>query len=143
MEQRLRILTSIATSLTFILGLEPHLLVVEDCIDHAVPDCLCHHVFCVLWSPSYCQLLCYISKRNLGISNVDLLQPKLQYSMLEPLNQGEVIISLEDMRILYEHLLKVLHISLFHTSDYLVVGNKHLFEVLVRKHLSVWYFSHQ
>jgi|LauGreDrversion4_2_1035121.scaffolds.fasta_scaffold294010_3 hypothetical protein len=74
-----------------LLGLHPLVVMIENCLDHTVSYGLSNHLLC-LFNAFKRQLLCDVTDRDLRVTNVDLLETKLDNSVAQALNERKVLI---------------------------------------------------
>jgi len=117
-------------------------IVVNNSLDDSISDSLGDNLF-GLFNTIEAEFLLDIDHWDLRITDVKLLQTKLQNSVLKSHDQGIVLILLENFLVLGENFLEGIHVSGFHTVYDLEIWGKWLLQEGLREDLSVWNFSHQ
>jgi len=116
--------------------------VIKDSVNDTITDGLGNNLLGLLDAFER-QLLCNVLNGYLGVADVDLLEAKLDNSVSQALNQGQILVCLEETLVLGKKSLEVVHISRLDTSNDLVVGEESLLEIWVGEDLSIGDISHK
>jgi hypothetical protein len=116
--------------------------VVDGGFNNSITDGLCNDLLS-LFHGLEGQLDLDVLDRYLRVTNVDFLETKLDYSMLQAKDKGQDSVGLEHTLILLDDLLELFHITLLDSAHDLEVGVQRLLEVRLRENLSVWDLTHE
>ena len=123
-------------------ALHDALVMVKNRLDNSVADGLSHDLLSLLQTLEG-QLLLHVCEGDLGVGDVEFLQPKLQHCVAQSQDQSESLVLLERLLVLAQDLLEQLHVSLLHASYNGVVGSQGSFVVCLREELPVRNLTHQ
>jgi hypothetical protein len=115
---------------------------IDDGVNDTVSDGFRHYLLRLIDAVK-AQLLLNISHGDLGITDVQLLQTELEHGVLQPHDQGVVLVLLEHFLVLCEDLLERFHVSGLHAVHNLEVRRERLLQERLGKDLPVGNFSHK
>jgi hypothetical protein len=115
---------------------------IQNCINHTVSDSFGYNLlgFFVFLEG---KLLSNVLQRNLRVTYVNLLEPKLDNCMPKSQDQSIVLIGFKQLLVLGNDLLECLHISRLNSGDNLKIGGKSRLKLRLREGLPVRNFTHK
>jgi hypothetical protein len=125
-----------------LLRTHPLVVVIKDGLDNSVTDCFGDNLLS-FFDALERELGGDVLEGDLGVADVDLLETKLDDGVAKALDQGKVLVSLEERLVLDQQRLESIHVTMLHTRHDLVVGKQGLLEIGIGEDLTVGDVSHK
>ena len=123
-------------------GLDELFIVVDCSIDDTITDSLRHDLLSLFYTLQV-QLAGNISKRNLRVRDVDLLETELDDSVLQTADQREDLISSKHSLIAGNQGIELVHLTLLDVLDNQIVRLEVLLELFLVEDLTLRDLTHQ